>query len=150
MIKFTIPGEPQGKARGRTFIHNHTGKATTLTPEKTVLYENLIKTMFMQTKKGLPIEQGIPIQIRIVAHYGIPASKNKATKAAMADGKIRPTKKPDADNVLKVVADALNGLAYCDDTQIVDAIVSKWYSDNPRVEVWIRCLDDNFAGQEWD
>ena len=55
----------------------------------------------------------------------------------MADGKIRPTKKPDADNIMKAVADALNGIAYKDDSQIVNVTIAKWYSDTPRVEVAI-------------
>ena len=51
---------------------------------------------------------------------------------------IRPIKKPDMDNVIKMVADALNQVAYKDDTQIVDCQVRKFYSEEPRVEVIIR------------
>lgn len=131
MIYFTIPGEPQGKARART------GKGFAYTPEKTVLYENLIKTMFMQSKRP-PIEgNDKAIQMRIKAHYGVPKSDSKPIRNAKLCHEIRPTKKPDIDNLCKVVADALNGLAYHDDTQIVNVEVSKWYSENPRVEVWI-------------
>lgn len=57
----------------------------------------------------------------------------------MRAGIIRPTKKPDMDNCIKVIADALNKLAYHDDTQIVDCQIRKFYSDDPRVEV--RILD---------
>jgi Holliday junction resolvase RusA-like endonuclease len=55
----------------------------------------------------------------------------------MAEGKIRPAKKPDADNIMKAIADALNGIAYKDDSQIVNVTITKWYSDTPRVEVAI-------------
>ncbi|WP_139353333.1 RusA family crossover junction endodeoxyribonuclease, partial [Clostridioides difficile] len=48
---------------------------------------------------------------------------------------LRPNKKPDIDNVVKIIADSLNEIAYKDDTQIVEVVASKYYSDKPRVEV---------------
>lgn len=39
-------------------------------------------------------------------------------REAMIAGTIRPTKKPDADNVLKIVTDSLNDIAYYDDAQM--------------------------------
>lgn len=56
----------------------------------------------------------------------------------MLDGQIRPTKKPDSDNILKAVADALNQVAYRDDKQIVDTQVRKFYSETPRTVISIR------------
>lgn len=53
----------------------------------------------------------------------------------MLAGIIRPTIKPDVDNIAKVILDSLNGLAYKDDKQIVFCAISKWYGENPRVEV---------------
>ena len=55
----------------------------------------------------------------------------------MEAGLIRPTKRPDVDNVLKIVCDALNKIVYDDDACIVDAQVRKYYSANPRVEISI-------------
>ncbi|CZR99694.1 Endodeoxyribonuclease RusA [Clostridioides difficile] len=61
----------------------------------------------------------------------------KAYKDAIAkvEGLIRPSKKPDLDNIIKSVADSLNGIAYKDDSQIVEVVSKKYYSDKPRVEV---------------
>lgn len=132
MISFTIPGEPQGKARART------GKGFAYTPEKTVLYENLIKSIFMSEGCKRFDGEGRPLEMDIKAYYKIPKSTSKNVRQFMLDGHSRPTKKPDADNVLKVCADALNGVAYYDDTQIVRATVEKWYGDEPRVEIEIR------------
>ena len=56
-------------------------------------------------------------------------------KAAMMAGQIRPTKKPDADNCAKSVLDALNKIAFDDDSQIVELHVNKYYSENPRVTI---------------
>ena len=59
----------------------------------------------------------------------------------MLSGKIRPTKRPDIDNVAKVIYDSLNKVAYHDDAAIVESRVGKFYSDNPRVEVTIRQIN---------
>ena len=56
----------------------------------------------------------------------------------MLDRKIRPLKKVDCDNLVKVVLDSLNEIAYHDDVQVVDCQVRKFYSDNPRVVVTIQ------------
>lgn len=126
MIKFTIPGEPTGKGRPRVT------KFGTFTPEKTVSYENLIKV----TYPGKMLEGQLEIEVQ--AYYSIPKSTSKKRRELMMLGEIRPTKKPDCDNVLKIIADALNKIAYNDDSQIVRAVVEKYYCENPRVEVELR------------
>ena len=59
----------------------------------------------------------------------------------MLEGLMNPIKRPDADNIAKIVLDALNGIAYKDDSQIVDLSVPKRYSDKPRVEIFIEQRD---------
>jgi Holliday junction resolvase RusA-like endonuclease len=81
------------------------------------------------------------LDLRVAAYYSIPVSASRKKKAAMESGEIRPTKKPDADNILKVVADALNKIAYHDDAQVVDARVQKSYSRDPRLEVSIEDVE---------
>ena len=73
----------------------------------------------------------------MIAYYPIPSSKSKKQQRLMEDGTIRPTKKPDTDNVLKVIADSLNQVAYKDDAQVVDASVRKFYSRKPRTVVFL-------------
>lgn len=58
----------------------------------------------------------------------------------MRDKKIRPIKRPDLDNVLKAVSDALNKIAYKDDSQIVGAVLRKYYGDDARTEVRVTSL----------
>ena len=125
-MKFTIPGEPTGKGRPRVT------KWGTHTPEKTVLYENLVKTCF-----NGEVLQG-ELEMNVVAYYQIAKSASKKQRELMMNLVIRPTKKPDCDNVLKIIADALNGIAYQDDSQIVRASIEKRYSDVPRVEVEVK------------
>jgi Holliday junction resolvase RusA-like endonuclease len=130
-ITFTVLGEPVGKARQRVT------RFGTYTPEKTVLYENLIKTEYRRQCNDHRFEDKQPLCMEVKAEYMIPASASKAKRAAMARGEIRPMKKPDWDNVGKVVSDALNKLAYRDDTQIVDCTVRKFYSERPKITVKI-------------
>lgn len=130
-ISFTVLGEPVGKARQRVT------RFGTYTPEATVLYENLIKTEYRRQCRDHRFDDKQPLRMEVKAEYLIPASASKAKRAAMAKGEIRPMKKPDWDNVGKVVSDALNKLAYRDDTQIVDCTVQKFYSDRPRIIVKI-------------
>lgn len=127
-VIFTVPGEPQGKARART-CGGHT-----YTPEKTVLYENLIKTEYARqcgNRKFATLPDGTaqPVAVRIEAVYGIPKSYSKKKRERALNGELAPTKKPDADNIAKVVCDALNGVAYVDDTQVVDLRVFKRFGE---------------------
>ena len=65
----------------------------------------------------------------------------KKNRKLIEEGKLHPTKKPDLDNVAKIVLDSLNGIAYSDDSQIVKLNVEKHYSENPRVEVTLYEVD---------
>lgn len=139
-VVFTVLGEPSGKGRprfsaymganGKTFAKAHT-------PQKTVLYENLVKTEYERQCGSFRFPDGAMLDMRIMAYYGIANSKSKKMKEKMRAGIVRPTKKPDMDNCLKVIADSLNNIAYKDDTQIVDCQVRKFFSDEPRVVIKI-------------
>jgi Holliday junction resolvase RusA-like endonuclease len=135
-ISFCVMGEPKGKGRPRFTRSGHA-----YTPKDTIEYENRIRQAYRMA--DAPMLTG-SIGIGIKAYYGIPKSRSNRIKAEMAEGKIRPTKKPDADNVIKVIADALNGIAYHDDSQIVEAHLEKWYADEPRIEVMLSTI----AGKE--
>ena len=133
-VRFTVLGEPKGKGRPR--FSTQTGRA--FTPKQTVNYETLVHTEYMVQCKGFRFPDDAMLDMRILAYYSIPKSGSKKVKAQKLANVIRPTKKPDMDNVVKMVADALNRVAYKDDTQIVDCQCRKFYSDNPRVEVIIK------------
>ncbi|WP_059068374.1 RusA family crossover junction endodeoxyribonuclease [Mediterraneibacter massiliensis] len=127
-VSFQVPGKPQGKARARTFYNGRLKRSMTITPENTVLYENLIKSMYMQAAGEIKFEKGTPVTLRIVARFSPPASVSKKMKQRMLEGELLPLKKPDIDNIIKVVADSLNGIAYYDDTQVVLTAAKKAYS----------------------
>lgn len=130
-VVFTVLGEPVGKARQRVT------RFGTYTPQVTVMYENLIQTEYRRQCRDHRFDDKQPLRMEVRAEYQIPASASKVRKAAMAKGEIRPVKKPDWDNVGKVVSDALNKVAYRDDTQIVECTVTKHYSERPKITVKI-------------
>ena len=127
-VTFNVPGKPQGKARARTVHNKNTGHSISYTPERDLLYENFIKDQYLNSCNGLYLERGTPVELRIVARFLPPKSASKANKRKMLEGEILPLKKPDMDNIVKVVADALNGVAYHDDTQIAFVVAKKAYS----------------------
>ena len=132
---FVVYGEPMTKGRPR--FSRKTG--TTYTPAKTVEYENLIKLSYKNACPDDELFDGdTPLYVKISAYVSIPSSASKKKRQEMLDGKIRPTKKPDVDNIVKTIMDAGNGVIWHDDKSVVEVIVCKWYSDNPRVEV---CVD---------
>ena len=133
MIRFIVPGEPQGKARARV-VRKRGGKGvTSYTPNKTTDYEALVRWEFIRVNhlKHFSENQTGAVSIQIFAYFSIPKSAKKTLPGSPC------CKKPDADNILKIICDALNGVAYHDDSQIVHAEVSKFWSDVSRVEVEI-------------
>jgi Holliday junction resolvase RusA-like endonuclease len=100
-ILLTIPGEPIAKARPRW------AKWGIYTPKKTVNYETLVKELFATRYPGFKPIIDLPLRIELRAYFAIPKSKSKKTQALMLRHEIRPTKRPDLDNVMKTVLDAL-------------------------------------------
>lgn len=144
---FIVYGKPQGKARARTFYNKFAGRVTSFTPQQTVLYENLVKTCFQEANEKT-FFNGEPITVQINAYFAVPKSKTKREKTAIDMGEIQPTKKPDADNIAKVICDALNGIAYRDDTQVISLKVRKVYiktlakDQAERVEVSLKIYEE--------
>lgn len=132
MIRFEIPGEPGAKGRPR--FSTFGGRAVAYTDKKTRLYELLVKDAYM-TQIGNPDPIKGEMKVEINAHFAIPKSTSKRKRATMVAGKIKPTKKPDTDNIAKIMLDSLNGIAFEDDKQVVELTVTKHYSERPRVEV---------------
>ena len=137
-ISFTILGQPFGKQRPK---FSRAGQGVkTYTPDETVSYENMVKFIYQNVAKGFMFPDKAQLSVEITAYYAIPKSTSKKKTAEMLAGTIRPTKKPDFDNIGKIICDSLNKIAYHDDSAIVEAQVHKFYGENPRVEVTLKAL----------
>jgi Holliday junction resolvase RusA-like endonuclease len=126
-------GEPRGKGRPRFTKQGHT-----YTDSETKAYEQKIIAYYRKTFGSFRWPDNSFIAVKVVAYYPIPKSATKAQLAAMQAGKIFPSRKPDIDNVLKVVLDALNGVAYKDDIRVVCVEAEKKYSFEPRLEIEVK------------
>lgn len=136
-IGFVIPAPPQGKARPRV-VRMKNGASVSYTPDKTVAYEELVRQVY-RSQNSFVFENDVPIQVSISALFPIPKSASRKKREDMLSGRILPTKKPDCDNIAKIICDALNGFAYYDDAQIVRCIVNKRYGPGAgSVEVVLR------------
>jgi Holliday junction resolvase RusA-like endonuclease len=114
----------------KPFVHQYSD------PE-TVEYEEAIKAVGEEAMAGCAPFPG-PLTVFVEAFFPIPASWSARKRAAAAAGEIFHTSKPDGDNVFKSVGDALNGVCWVDDSQIVMTQCVKLYSDWPmvRISVW--------------
>ena len=139
-LKFEIPGSPIGQGRPKFSTIN--GHAVAYDPEKSRNYKAYVKMLAAQAMKdsGFTMIEG-PCCLDINAYFEVPKSKSKKFKERALLGLERPTKKPDIDNIVKALQDALNGLAYKDDSSIVFLSVAKCYSEVPRVEVVLREIE---------
>lgn len=142
-----VPGHPVGKGRARSVLRGFkttaTGKRAPVighyTPDKTRTWEGIARTLAMNALRGrLPTREPVLLHLRIT--LPVPASWPQWKQALALDGRIAPTVKPDADNVEKAVKDALNGVAWHDDCQVVQCIKAKHYGAAPGVRIIIRPL----------
>ena len=137
-IRFTIPGNPRGKQRPRLCKFN--GKNYVYTPKETVNYEDLVKSSYL-AEYNLCFEKDVPLEVLILAAFSIPKKIKKGLKSLMAAGVLLPTKRPDCDNIIKIILDGLNGVAYHYDSQICRVSLKKIYSEKPGVAVLIRNIE---------
>lgn len=129
-ISFVVPGKPMGKQRPR-FSRTSTG-VRTYTPRKTQEYEDLVRISYRAVSKR-KLEGAI--SATIYGYFEPPASASKKQREKMLSGEISYIKKIDSDNLAKSILDALNGVAYDDDSQVCLLIVQKLYGEKARVEV---------------
>lgn len=116
MAVFEVPGEPVAKGRPRfSRVGQH---VRTFTPAKSVRYEDTVRLMAQAA--GVPLLAG-PVRVTIEAVW--------PTKGTPLKKGLRPSvpkcTKPDADNCAKAICDALNGIAWHDDGQVVELLVRK-------------------------
>lgn len=133
---FEVEGKPVGKGRPR--FKRMGNFVQTYTPEKTADYEKLVRLRF-QNAGGAITDK--PVRVEIVAFFEPPKSARKKDWAVMLANLILPTKKPDIDNIAKIILDALNKIAYVDDAQVIELSAIKRYAAEAKVIVHIEEID---------
>ena len=132
IYEFEVPGKVIGKGRPR--LNSYTG--IVYTPTKTKDYESLVEQYFLLKYPRFKTLEG-RIIIKIEAYFEPPKSTSKKQTEQMLENKISPTKKPDIDNIIKIVLDALNKMAFRDDSQVTKIEVEKIYGPVEKIKVKI-------------
>lgn len=130
--EFEVPAKIVGKGRPR--LNSYTGHV--YTPTKTKDYESLVEQYFLLKYPRYKTLEG-RVKIQIIAHFEVPKCTGKNERLQMLENIISPTKKPDIDNIVKIVLDALNKFAFNDDTQITKIEVEKRYGETEKICVKI-------------
>lgn len=134
MINFTVYGEPV--AQGRPKFTTVSGFAKAYDPAKSKDYKHYVRFEALKVKPDVLLDGAL--QLRVVTYRSIPKSFSKKKTELALNGNLRPVTKPDIDNIVKGIKDSLKGVIWKDDSQVVSLEGSKWYSDNPRVEIIIK------------
>ena len=141
---FIVPGKPQGKGRPRVTVRGGYGHA--YTPKRTREYEEAVRQEFFLAG-GILLEG--PVRATVIAFYPIPKHAHGDKRADMEAGKILPERKPDLDNIVKTILDALNGTAFRDDSSVVEIWSWKRYTASEGyVKVMLEEMPDRPRGEE--
>ena len=135
-ITFTIYGKPIAKKRHRAFYNPKKKYIQTYQDKSAVVEENLIRTEALKVRPEKLIEGAV--ELFVCCYYMIPKVTSKKKIDAMKRDQIRPTKKPDLDNIVKAIKDACTKIIWRDDSQVVTIIARKFYADVPRTVVNIQ------------
>lgn len=135
-VTITLDGPPRGKGRPRSRVSK--GFAQIYTDQATVKYEAQLRYAAMQEMCGhAPTD--LPVCLTMTVRFAVPTTWSRKKTIAALLGHVRPTVKPDADNTLKLT-DALNGIVWRDDKQVVDARVRKVYAEIPGVAIEVKTI----------
>jgi len=133
-IHYQVEGDPKGKGRPR---FSRVGNFTKVyTDKQTLTYEAMIATFAKQAMGGSePLKT--PVSVFLHVRLPIPQSYPKKRREACLNGSEMPCKKPDIDNIAKTHLDAMNGVIFVDDTQVIELHVKKLYAEKAGVDVMV-------------
>lgn len=131
-VEFTVPGNPAAWARAEGGV-----TCKRFTPTKQRREAQGIKSIALAAMRGRALFDG-PVEVEILAAYEWPKSWSAKKRNRPAAGwKIS---RPDLDNVVKLVADSLNGIVWTDDAVMARVSASKGYSSTAGLHVKVEVL----------
>lgn len=138
IVRFEVPGKPMGKPRHRRGRNKKTGQVFEHPDPKGQQYEGRIADCFLAACGERPVPHDGPVCMTIDAYFPAPKSKPKWWHERLSVTGIQCMSRPDADNIVKVVCDALQHIAFSEDAHVTSVMASKWHSERPRLEVELR------------
>lgn len=149
-IEFTIYSHPFGKRNMMPIKRGR--KVFSINPQENKNYMAIVQDAYLKIRQDDDFTTDSSVNVEIRAYFGLQktcyTSKGKITKSGKMklDGILKPTQKPDCDNISKAICDALTGLIWRDDSQITDLYVSKRYAESSRVEISITIHENKENG----
>jgi len=140
VIEITIPGDPQ--AQGRPRFARRGGFVQTYDPPESKKYKELVKLHATKHKPKELLNEALVVEIDIFKKPPQSISKVKKNRLELENESLRPLTKPDVDNYAKGIKDTITGVIWTDDSKVVELMVRKFYSLNPRAEVRIKTLEE--------
>ncbi len=136
--------EVKGKVKAKQSVR-FTREGRRYTPGDMVEYANFVRMSFISKYPAWDVQNfaNKPLKAEISVYMPVPKSYTKKKAAQALNNEVRPTVKPDCDNIAKNVNDALNGIAYPDDKQIVSLTVNKYYANSEFVKIKISEVVEN-------
>lgn len=144
-IYLSIPGIPIAKQRPRA---SRRGKFIQIyTPRETKNYEKKVERIYKENYGSKKLNG--PLKVEIEGVFAPPINISNKKRELYLNGSITHIKKPDCDNMAKTPLDALNKIAYDDDSQIYSLYVSKKYDNNSELNIKIieRIEKDNVRNE---
>lgn len=133
-IEFSVDGV-MGKQRPRArFMKGH---AVIYTPKETKDFEKKIAQAYLDAG-GEKFDEDVPLRILVMIYHGIPKGTSKKKRELMLNQMVRPMKTPDPDNVIKIVADGIQGVAYDNDKQVVECEAKKFWDETDHMTIIVR------------
>ena len=143
-FRAVVLGEPV--AQGRPRFSRQGGFVKAYDPTKSRDYKQYVRLVASEDAPETPVTGAVVLSLKI--YRAVPKSMSKRKREAALAGKLRPTTRPDVSNVLKGVEDALKGLWYADDSQIVGyGTLGKWYDKQPRIEIAMQEIEEVQHGE---
>ena len=134
VVTFSVDGDPVPKSRPRFARRGQF--VQTYTDAKTIDYETHVAIKARQAIGSSEPLKGALI-VFLYFRYEVPASYSKKRKEACLEGLEYP-KRIDIDNVYKSITDAMNGIVYLDDSQIVEAHITKVYAETAGANIMVQ------------
>lgn len=140
MVKLVFNIEPQSQLRPRAAYNSRSRHIVVYDPRQTHEYKQRLRQLAQKQYTQPALSSALKVDVSF--YRPVQKSISAIERARRINGEHRPVVKSDIDNYIKALFDALNGVVWQDDKQIVDLSAHKFYSDKPRIEIEVEPVNE--------
>lgn len=131
-FKFDIEPVPQLRPR----VSSRGGYVRVYDPPKVKQFKSFLRSLASSQYSRPPLLG--PLSVSLTFYRPVQKSISQSERERRLSNESKPVVKPDTDNYIKSTLDALNGVLWHDDAQIVKITGEKRYSDHPKITVSVK------------